>query len=74
MPYIPDVPEGDDARSVEELQREKLMLEIQKLRQDMIQAQRADQREGWKLLVAFVGGGAAFLAAAAAIGKVFFGG
>ncbi len=74
MAHVPEVPEDRDDRSLDELKREKLMLEIQRLRQDMVQAQRADRREALKLAITFLAGGAAFLGAAAAFGKLFFGG
>lgn len=63
--------------TLEDLQREKIMLEIAKLRQDMeINARRTEielRREGWRVIIAAVAGGSAFLAAAFAAGKLFFG-
>jgi len=66
-----------DDRTAEELQREKLMLEIEKLRQDILaqnerlQRERdVDARERWKLLIAGLAGGAALFGAGAAFFKV----
>lgn len=79
----------DEDRSLEDLQRVKVMLEIEKLRQDMnlnqrkfdadmlAQNQRMDierRRDRWFLPLSFLAGGAGVLAAAAAMGKLFFGG
>jgi hypothetical protein len=67
-----------DPRTTEELEKEKIVLEIEKLRQDMDLSRRkfdADmKREGRNMIIAAVGGAATFLAAAVAFGKLFFGG
>jgi hypothetical protein len=70
-----------DERTIEELQREKLMLEIEKLRRDILHQQaRFDQdrialevrlrREGWQLVLGTIGGATAILVAAAGLLKL----
>jgi len=77
--------ENEPQPTIEDLQRDKLMLEIRKLEQDILaqnerlamERSRLDiemRRDRWFLPLSFIGGGAGLLAAAAAMGKLFFGG
>ena len=63
-----------DPRTTEQLEREKLVLEIRKLEQDILAQDIRLKREGRNIIIAAFGGAATFLAAAAAFGKWIFGG
>jgi len=67
MARMSDAEPPPDTRSVEELQRVKLLLEIEKLRADILK-QNHDMRHDWlKLLVAAIAGTAALYGSAFAL-------
>ncbi len=66
-----DLPLTDESDDPATLQRQKTMLEIRKLDLEIIALQKSLKHETFRVVVAAITGGAAFLAAAFAFAKLF---